>query len=64
MTTDELIVLFREKLREGEQKKKYQGKFTPEDERRAVQTFRLALENTQLSDALLLEQLTGDPPHP
>jgi hypothetical protein len=60
MAPDELTGLFREKLRECRRKGKYQDKFSAEDERRAIRTFRLALENTSLSDALLLEQLTGE----
>jgi hypothetical protein len=60
MTPDELTALFREHLRECCRKEKYRGKFNTEDEHRAVQTFRLALENANLSDTLLLEQLTGE----
>lgn len=60
MTHDELTVLFQEKLRERRRNKKYQGEFTAEDEARAVQTFRLMLENSSLSDHFLLEQLSGE----
>lgn len=60
MTPDDLTALFREKLRECSRKEKYRGKLSGADEDRAVHTFRLALENANLSDTLLFEQLTGE----
>jgi len=62
MTPEELTALFREKLRECSRKQKYRGKLSGADEDRAVYAFRLALENVNLSDALLFEQLTGEKP--
>lgn len=62
MTPDELTELFRDKLRECGRKGKYRGKFSIDDENRAIQTFRLAFENANLSENLLLEQLTGEKP--
>jgi hypothetical protein len=60
MTREDLVLLFHEKLRMGCRTRKYHGQFSPEDEERAVQVFRLVLENANLSDHLILEQLTGE----
>lgn len=60
MTPEELTELFREKLRECSRKEKYRGKLSGADEDRVVYTFRLALENANLSENLLLEQLVGE----
>ncbi len=60
MTREDLTTLFREKLRSCRRRKKYHGKFTPEDEERAIQVFKLVLEHATLSEQLIFEQLTGE----
>jgi hypothetical protein len=60
MTREDVVTMFREKLQHCRRQKKYHGQFTSEDETRAVQAFRLVLENSNLSEHLVFEQLTGE----
>ncbi len=60
MASVDVVTLFREELQHCWQQKKYQGQFTPEERERALQAFRLVLENAKLSESLVFEQLTGE----
>jgi len=60
MNDQELVALFRDKLRAAGKEGKYARRFTPEDEERVCKVFKMALENSSLADTLLFELLTGE----
>jgi hypothetical protein len=60
MTDQDLVAVFREKLRALGKEGKYARRFTPEDEEGVCRAFAMALENPSLSETLLFELLTGE----
>lgn len=60
MRDQDLVAVFREKLRALGKAEKYARRFTPEDEERVCRAFAMALENPSISETLLFELLTGE----
>ena len=60
MNDQDLIAVFREKLRTAGKEGKYARRFTVEDEERLCHAFAMALENPSITETLLLELLTGE----
>ncbi len=60
MNDQDLIAVFREKLRAIGREGKYARRFTPEDEERICRALAMALENPTITETLLFELLTGD----
>jgi hypothetical protein len=59
MNDQDLVAVFREKLRAIGKEGKYARRFTPEDEERICRALAMALENPAISETLLFELLTG-----
>lgn len=60
MSSQDLVAVFREKLRAIGTEGKYARRFSSDDEERICRALAMALENPALSETLLFEQLTGD----
>jgi hypothetical protein len=60
MNDQDLIAVFREKLRTVGKEGKYARRFTPEDEERISRAFVMVVENPSISENLLFELLTGE----
>lgn len=60
MSTQDLVIVFREKLRAAGKEGKYARRFTPEDEERVYRAFAIALENPAITETMLFELLTGE----
>ncbi|MDZ7362907.1 MAG: hypothetical protein ONB46_19625 [candidate division KSB1 bacterium] len=60
MSDQDLVAVFREKLRALGKEGKYARHFTAEDEERVCRAFAMALENPPISETLLFELLTGE----
>jgi|GEM_PF-3073681 len=60
MNDQDLVAVFREKLRALGKEGKYARRFTSEDEERVCRAFAMALENPLITETLLFELLTGE----
>jgi hypothetical protein len=60
MNDQDLVAVFREKLRAAGKEGKYGRRFTPEDEERICRALAMALENPSITATLLFELLTGE----
>jgi hypothetical protein len=60
MNDQDLVAVFREKLRAIGKEGKYARRFSSDDEERICWALAMALENPAISETLLFELLTGE----
>ncbi len=58
MRPEEITLQFQQQLRVCANRKKYKGRFTREDEERALNIFESALEDSTLTPLMIFEALT------
>ena len=60
MLNEEMVDLFRANIESCLNKKKYKDKFNLEDINRVVNSFKMLIESTSLSENIIFEILTGE----